>query len=328
MKKIKFIGIDVSSKTLDICIKSDGIRKSMVIPNDQKHIKEFLSNNSNSKEELITALENTGRYNWALYEVFAETNLKVYVISPLHLKKSMGLVRGKNDKIDAVRIADFIEKNHQDITPWQTSSVSIQKLKILLTERNYRIKLKRQLTSQKRDYKRMSNIGLEGDLTSLNTEMIENINKQIKILECKIQELIECDPQLKQKDKIIQSVPGVGKVLSWYFLAKTNAFTSITDPRKMACYAGVVPFEHQSGSFIYRKPKVSVFADKLLKSLLHLGAMTAIRGKNDLREYYLRKVAEGKNKMSALNAVRNKIILRVFAVIKNQKFYENNLVVS
>ncbi|MDR2010727.1 MAG: IS110 family transposase, partial [Bacteroidales bacterium] len=63
-------------------------------------------------------------------------------------------------------------------------------------------------------------------------------------------------------------------------------------------------------------------------SLLHLGAMTAIRGKNDLREYYLRKVAEGKNKMSALNAVRNKIIHRVFAVIKNQKFYENNLVVS
>jgi len=328
MKKIKFIGIDVSSKTLDICIKSDGIRKSMVIANEQDRIREFLSKNTGSESELIIALENTGRYNWTLYEVFAETNLKVYVISPLHLKKSMGLVRGKNDKIDAVRIADFIEKNHQDITPWQTSSVSIQKLKVLLTERNYRIKLKRQLTSQKRDYKRMSNIGLEDDLTSLNTEMIENINKQIKILEEKIQKIIECDPQLKQKDKIIQSVPGVGKVLSWYFLSKTNAFTSITDPRKMACYAGVVPFEYQSGSSIYRKPQVSVFADKLLKSLLHLGAMTAIRGKNDLREYYLRKVAEGKNKMSVLNAVRNKIILRVFAVVKNQKFYENNLILS
>jgi transposase len=91
-------------------------------------------------------------------------------------------------------------------------------------------------------------------------------------------------------DKIIQSVPGVGKVLSWYFIAKTNAFTNIKDP----CYAGVVPFEHQSGSSIYRKPHVSVFADKLLKSLLRLGAMTAIRGINDLREYYLRKVGMGK----------------------------------
>ena len=325
MEKIKFIGIDISSKTLDICIKSDGMRISMVIANEQGQIKEFLSNNSGSNIKLIIAMENTGRYNWTLYEVFAETNFQVYVIPPLHLKKSMGLVRGKNDKIDAVRIADFIEKNYQELIPWQPSSVSIRKLKVLLTERNYRIKLKRQLISQKSDYKRMHNMGLEDELTSLNAEMVENINKQIKILEDKIQNLIECDTQLKQMDKIIQSVPGVGKVLSWYFIAKTNAFTDIKDPRKMACYAGVVPFEHQSGYSIYRKPHVSVFADKLLKSLLHLGAMTAIRGKNDLREYYLRKVGEGKNKMSVLNAVRNKIIHRVFAVINKKTFYLNDL---
>ena len=325
MEKIKFIGIDISSKTLDICIKSDGMRISMVIANEQGQIKEFLSNNSGSNIKLIIAMENTGRYNWTLYEVFAETNFQVYVIPPLHLKKSMGLVRGKNDKIDAVRIADFIEKNYQELIPWQPSSVSIRKLKVLLTERNYRIKLNRQLISQKSDYKRMHNMGLEDELTSLNAEMVENINKQIKILEDKIQNLIECDTQLKQMDKIIQSVPGVGKVLSWYFIAKTNAFTDIKDPRKMACYAGVVPFEHQSGYSIYRKPHVSVFADKLLKSLLHLGAMTAIRGKNDLREYYLRKVGEGKNKMSVLNAVRNKIIHRVFAVINKKTFYLNDL---
>ncbi len=328
MEKIKFIGIDISSKTLDICIKSDGMRISMVIANEQGQIKEFLSNNSGSNIKLIIAMENTGRYNWTLYEVFAETNFQVYVIPPLHLKKSMGLVRGKNDKIDAVRIADFIEKNYQELIPWQPSSVSIRKLKVLLTERNYRIKLKRQLISQKSDYKRMHNMGLEDELTSLNAEMVENINKQIKILEDKIQNLIECDTQLKQMDKIIQSVPGVGKVLSWYFIAKTNAFTDIKDPRKMACYAGVVPFEHQSGYSIYRKPHVSVFADKLLKSLLHLGAMTAIRGKNDLREYYLRKVGEGKNKMSVLNAVRNKIIHRVFAVINKKTFYLNDLHLS
>ncbi len=179
MKKIKFIGIDVSSKTLDICIKSDGLRESMVIANEQGKIKEFLSNNSDPEVELIIALENTGRYNWTLYEAFSETSFQVYVISPLHLKKSMGLVRGKNDKIDAVRIADFIEKNYHELTPWQASSVSIQKLKVLLTERNYRIKLKRQLASQKKDYNRMENIELEDDLTTLNTEMIDNINSII-----------------------------------------------------------------------------------------------------------------------------------------------------
>ncbi|MCO4292076.1 IS110 family transposase, partial [Solitalea sp. MAHUQ-68] len=74
--------------------------------------------------------------------------------------------------------------------------------------------------------------------------------------------------------------------------------------------------------------KLSVFADKSMKSVLHLAAMSAIRINNDLRVYYKRKVAEGKAKMSVLNAVRNKIIHRIYALIKNQTIYKNDLVLS
>jgi len=65
-----------------------------------------------------------------------------------------------------------------------------------------------------------------------------------------------------------------------------------------------------------------------MKSLLHLAAMSAIRLNNELRTYYRRKVGEGKNKMSVLNAVRNKIVHRIFAVVKNQTMYKNDLVLS
>jgi transposase len=111
-------------------------------------------------------------------------------------------------------------------------------------------------------------------------------------------------------------------------LAKTEGFQTITEPRKMACYSGVVPFANQSGTSLKGRHRVSSYADKAIKAVLHLAAMSAIRLKNDLQHYYLRKVAEGKNKMSALNAVRNKIIHRIFAVIKKQQPYENLLLLS
>jgi transposase len=62
------------------------------------------------RKVLVIGMENTGRYNWMLYEALAETKHRVYVISPLHLKKSMGLARGKNDKVDAIRIALSLKK--------------------------------------------------------------------------------------------------------------------------------------------------------------------------------------------------------------------------
>ena len=112
------------------------------------------------------------------------------------------------------------------------------------------------------------------------------------------------------------------------FNGKTNEFKTITDPRKLACYAGVAPFKNTSGISVFGRNRVSNLADKSLKKLLHLGAMSAIRLDNDLAIYFKRKVAQGKNKMSVLNAVRNKIIHIVFALIKNQNLYQNRLVTS
>jgi transposase len=246
----------------------------------------------------------------------------------LHLKKSLGLVRGKNDKVDAIRITGFIEKNYTELPRWKCPSSSVQKLKVLLAERNHRVKVKKQFTSQQTGYAKMKSIKMDKDMLRLNKQVVETLNKQIKVLEEQIEQLINTDELMKKQAVLMRSVPGVGKVLSSTLLAKTSGFTSIESPRKLACYCGVVPFDHQSGTSIRGRNRVSVYADKSLKSLLHLAAMSAIRLKNDLRAYYLRKVAEGKNKMSVLNAVRNKIIHRIYAVIKNQTPYTTDLVLS
>jgi transposase len=188
----------------------------------------------------------------------------------------------------------------------------VKKIKILLTERSSRTNMKRRLLVQQRDYKLIKSVNLDKDLTKLNKQLIKNITAQIKVIEIQIEELIKEDEKLSNHSKLI----------------KTEVFTATIDPRKMHCYSGVFPFENQSETSICKRPRVAPFTDKAVKSILHLAAMSAIRLDNELRVYYLRKAEHGKNKMSVLNAVRNKITHRVFAVMKNQTQYQNRLVLS
>lgn len=324
MKKL-IIGIDISSKTLDICIKKDNEYLYENLSNEVKSIKKFFKTISKEKDyQILVTMENTGRYNWNLYEVLEQFSFVVFVINPLHLKKSLGLIRGKNDKIDARRISDFTFKNSDDLPQWKPATQSIKTLKVLFSERNSKVKLRASLLKRKMLHHQTKGLKLDKMLLSMTENEIKILAKHIDLLEDKIEELIASDADLSQKQKTIKSIPGVGKVLSWMLIAKTEGFTRIEDARKLACYSGVVPFENQSGTFLRHKPRVSFYADKSLKSILHLAAMSAIRLDNDLRAYYLRKVEEGKNKMLVLNNVRNKIIHRVFAIIKSGKLYEKN----
>lgn len=315
-----FIGLDISKQSIDVYVKKPNTCKNAVILNELKAIKAFLK--PFNEESVVIAMENTGRYNFYLFEVLSVMKCKVFVLNPLHLKKSLGLVRGKSDKVDAERICIFIEKNESSLKQWVPTAKNIQKLKILLTVRNQRVKMKSQYLASEDDHDLFKSLNLDTDLRELNAAIVKKLEEQIACLEQKIQQLINNDIQLKSHYDMATSVPGVGKILCWNLIAKTEGFTILNDPRKLACYCGVVPFEHQSGTSLRGRTRVSPYADKTLKKILHLAAMSAIRLNNDLRSYYVRKVAEGKNKMSVLNAVRNKIIHRVLAVIKAQKNYE------
>ena len=97
-----------------------------------------------------------------------------------------------------------------------------------------------------------------------------------------------------------------------------------TSAKQLACYCGVAQFDHQSGLSIKGKCKVHSTATKELKRLLHLCALTVIRHKQEFKLYYERNKQEGKHAICILNAIRNKIILKVFAVVKHDRPYVNN----
>ena len=124
--------------------------------------------------------------------------------------------------------------------------------------------------------------------------------------------------------KIVTSVDGVGMVTALNLITTTNEFLSINEAKKYACYSGIAPFEHSSGISIRGRTRVSHMANKKVKTMLHMAALAAIQMKGDIKEFYNRKVNEGKNKMCVINAVRNKIIQRVFACVKQDRLFEKN----
>ncbi len=147
------------------------------------------------------------------------------------------------------------------------------------------------------------------------------LNKDLKNIETKIIEIINEDENLKQLYKLITSVVGIGFVTAINLLVYTNGFTVMKDARKLACYCGVAPFEYSSGSSIRGRTKVHFMANKKLKCNLHMASLSAVKLDADLKMYYERKVAEGKSKLSVLNAVKNKLLARVIAVVNKQELY-------
>ena len=159
-------------------------------------------------------------------------------------------------------------------------------------------------------------------MEKLNRKPIEALEKQIAEVEKKIKALIKEDDSLKHLFDLVTSVDGVGEVVFCEMVIATNEFKLFSCPKKFACYSGVAPFEHQSGTSIRGGTRVSHLANKQMKKLLHMAALSVVSGKGEMADYYHRKVKQGKNKMLVLNAVRNKIIHRVFACIRDNRKYE------
>ena len=312
------VGIDISKSTFDAYLHNS--RKYKQFSNDLKGFISFIKwvekCSGQTINEIGICFEHTGLYSLPLASYLQDNDIIYSMVPAMEIKKSLGLVRGKNDKVDAQRIAHYAYLRRNELKPYILPSTQLLKLQKLNTLRARMIKhragYKASLTEYKSLLKRKDNFILFQE----QERMILYFDKVIKRLESEIQTIIDQDEQLSRHSKLITSVKGIGPVLAAYFLVTTNCFSSFSDGRKYACYAGVAPFSYQSGTSLNSKAKVSHMANKKMKALLNLAAGSAIQSDPELKAYYKRRIEAGKSKMSTLNIIRNKIINRVFAVVK------------
>ncbi len=321
-----FLGIDIAKSKLDICVLN---QKQVVletcIENTSKALNTFkkqLQKIGILPDNTLLCCEQTGIYASNLTEWSAQYDYKLWVEKALQIKKSIGIQRGKNDKIDARRIAKYAFRYQDEAIIFERPRKVIKELKHLLATRQRLLKTKKQLEVPLKELKTSVDKAMYKNIANCSKDCLKAIEKSLKKTDDQIQQIIKQDEKVANSVKLATSVHGVGVTTAISIIAHTNEFKHIKSGKQLACYVGVVPFTYQSGSSIQGKSRVSHLANKSLKTLLHMCAISAKTHAKEFCDYYERKLAEGKHKMSVINAIRNKIVQRIYACIANQRMYE------
>ncbi|WP_171037121.1 IS110 family transposase [Maribacter algarum] len=335
-KKKYFIGVDISKTVLDLALLREGDYDSFTELKTKNSIDgfngimEWIQKEGVQLRDCAFCMEHTGTYGLLFYAWLAQIKILFCVESGLHIKRSLGMTRGKNDAVDARRIADYLATHRAKLKPFEMPSPLLVKIKQLLTYREQMVRIRTSLKNSLKSHEQYRTISGLDNIVAQIKEQIDRQDQIIIGIKQQITDIIESDQELRKNYRLMASVKGIGLIIGAFMLVSTNNFTSFDNGRKYACYAGIAPFEFTSGTSIRGKTRTSKFGNKIIKTLLNNGANSAIRYDKQIKKYYERKRGEGKDHKVIVNAVCCKLVNRIFAVIRRQspfvEVYEQNFI--
>lgn len=263
-------------------------------------------------------MEATGIYHEAVAHALYQAGARVSVVNPAHIRdyaKSLG-IRTKTDKKDSVVITRF--GLTQTPRLWQPEPEEIRTLKALISR----------LEAIEKDIQREKNRLEKAQISRTSDDVIVSIQtvlaqleKERKRLETLINRHIDSHPQLKQDRQLLESIPGVGPVISRLMISviRSRDFTSAP---QCAAFIGLIPVHHESGTSVKGRPRLSKAGKASIRAKLYMAAVVSIQHNPDIKRQYERLLKNGKAKMSALCAAMRKLVHICFGVIKHQQPYQ------
>jgi len=318
MKFKIYVGIDVSKLKLDVFIRENQVHK--LFKNDLNGfdllVRWLQEQTRQPLDSILVCFEHTGLYSISLAIFLEESKIPFSMIPSLEIKRSLGITRGKNDFVDSKRIADFAYRFRDKISVTKLPLADIRKIHSLLTLRNRLVAHMKGYTVSRNEAMRVLQREELTELFSTYEQMIVTLKGEIKKLENAIKTVIQENKELRTSFNLITTIKGIGFIIASYLIVYTHNFTRFDNWRKFACYSGIALFDYQSGTSVHGRTQVSSIANQQVKKMLHLAAACALRTDTELKEYYHRRLADGKSRMSVINVIRNKLVARIFAVVK------------
>jgi len=328
-----FIGVDVSKLWFDVSMMliAKGRKPQIVrerFDNDVAGFKKLTGwlklHKVPFNDNTLVVIENTGIYHRMIWEYCSQRGLPISIVNAAQLKWSLGITRGKDDVADSERLCDYCYRHADKLKASAILDPAILQMKDLMTSRT---RLLAQINSTRtylQELKHSNSKEVQAMMEQIHKAALVGMKKSLELIEDQINKVVRQSAAIKNNYDLLLSVPGIGHITAVYIICCTANFASSITGKQLACYAGVVPFEHRSGSSIKGKARVHKMANKELKRLLYMGARSVVQHKQEFKQYYKRKEQEGKHHLEILNAVKNKIVLRAVAVIKNQRKYLDN----
>lgn len=318
------IGVDVSKLTLDIYCSQVG--QHTKVPNGAEGFRAFRKWCGLYRIDLkssLVVMEHTGGYEYRFAQSLESSSIRYCRVPGLAIKNSLGITRGKSDRVDSVRIAGYAEEKIKKLEPSKPLDTNVLKLRQLLSFRKRLVRENAGLLASAKERRHMYEPP-DGDLilAMCGRRTAQNM-ADIKLVEAELMAIIGSDGKMQANYDIVTSIKGIGMVNGLMAIAYTENFTSFGSARAYAVFAGVVPFDHSSGTSINGRKRVSHLANKELKQELNQAARTAIVHDPELRAYAAKKMLTKPYRV-VLNNVKFKLVLRMFSLVRRGEKHVDN----
>lgn len=314
-------GIDLSKEKFDVnFFDTDGKEKNRTVKNGLASISKFLAKVPAGS---VLCAENTGTYGDLLVFLCNQYEVSIALVPGYTVKHSLGILKGKSDPIDASRLREYGERFFDKLTFKEYHSESISELRQLYSLRSQLVKSRKMLRTGEHAREQMPLHSIKANLVL--KAALSTLDEQIRAVDEEMDLIIKSDVELADNYTLAVSVLGVGPVIASELIIKTGNFKVIDTARRAASYAGVCPFPNASGNMV-GKSRTSPFADKQLKSLLYMGAKSAVKHNKEYRLYYQKKQQEGKPHYLIMNNVMNKLLRTIYSVVNSKTPYTRDYI--
>jgi transposase len=313
------LGIDVAKAKLDCALRlPDGKHRNKVVNNNAggfKTLLEWLQKHGAAAAHVC--MEATGVYWEEVATYLATQGLPVSVVNPAQIKAfgASHLVRTKTDRVDAQLIAAFCFERSPAL--WQAPSAKEQALRAMVLRLDALQNMRTQESNRLEVARETVKAGIASHIAWLNKE-IDQLARQIR-------QHMDNDPDMKDKQELLDSIPGLGERTIACLLAFYGDLQRFDNARQAVAFAGLDPRQHESGSSVRGKPRLSKVGHSFLRKALYMPAMVALHKTAWGKVLRQRLAAAGKPPMLIIGAMMRKLVHVAFGVLKSRKAFDPTL---